>query len=652
MKKVIFIILAFCITNYVISQNIYFINSGGNNGNGTHSNPFNSWDDAMKALVPGDTLMVMSGTYTLTSAISPQKSGTASKWITIKGADFNNRPVLLPSSERALLIQGIKYYRFENIEVDGGFIPDQLVLMRGGNSDIVFRNCKFGKTSRDGFAISESDNVIFDKCEIFYCINYSNGSRKDAHGIMYNSGSKLTVMDCNIHHNTGDCIQVGTQLKFPVWDSLVVINSHLWNGPVNEMVNGVPRNTYFGENAIDTKTPDSVEIDQKRPGYRGYVYIDNVIAHGFNGDYDWPAIAINMTVDATIKNTIVYESAIAFRLMGSYQPSWGRGVRGPLVKMINCIAYDNYWAALWPENNISSVKIWNCTFVKPDTIVWMNKKAKYFDGRTKFNKNGWDMRNTIFVDTIESFVYGTEPTIYKAQAKDFVSYSDHYYQLAFNSGAVNTGVDIPEVTTDIEGHERKANHYDIGAYEADNPDNPVYVISLKIKSENGSDSISCIGESLKLLTVVEPSYATLKTVTWSVINGTGAATINYSGVVTSISPGSITIRATANDGSGIYDDFELRLLDLPPINAQNSISVFPNPANNNVKFKINSEKDINGENTAIRIVNYLGQEIFISSPVTYVDNTFIADISSLQPGFYFLLVYSGNNTFKQKFIKR
>ncbi len=50
-----------------------------------------------------------------------------------------------------------------------------------------------------------------------------------------------------------------------------------------------------------------------------------------------------------------------------------------------------------------------------------------------------------------------------------------------------------------------------------------------------------------------PSNATNKTVTWSITNGTGLATINSStGLVTASDNGTVTARATANDGSGIY----------------------------------------------------------------------------------------------------
>ena len=56
---------------------------------------------------------------------------------------------------------------------------------------------------------------------------------------------------------------------------------------------------------------------------------------------------------------------------------------------------------------------------------------------------------------------------------------------------------------------------------------------------------------LQLTATVTPSDATNKTVTWSIVNGTGQATINSAGLVTAITSGTVTAVATANDGSGV-----------------------------------------------------------------------------------------------------
>jgi len=67
------------------------------------------------------------------------------------------------------------------------------------------------------------------------------------------------------------------------------------------------------------------------------------------------------------------------------------------------------------------------------------------------------------------------------------------------------------------------------------------------------------GGTLQLYTNVEPDNASDTTKTWSVINGTGSATIAQTGIVTAVSDGTVTIRATANDASGVYDDYQITI---------------------------------------------------------------------------------------------
>ncbi len=77
------------------------------------------------------------------------------------------------------------------------------------------------------------------------------------------------------------------------------------------------------------------------------------------------------------------------------------------------------------------------------------------------------------------------------------------------------------------------------------------VTSITVTGSGGATSITQDNGQLQLTAAVQPSDATNKTVTWSVVNGTGQATINSTGLVTAVSNGTVTARATANDGSGI-----------------------------------------------------------------------------------------------------
>ncbi len=460
----------------VCSQNTRYIHNSGNNGDGSFDDPFNSWQSAMNALSAGDTLRVMPGIYNLTTYIFPVNSGNASKWITVKAHDLSDRPVLKTTTvTNAIRTLNVGYYRWEGIDIDGDFLNGvyPLINLRAGTHHFTFYNCKWYESHTDGLVIEGTEHVKIDSCEIYYCVHHkAKGERKDAHGIMFRSGNKLIINNCNIHHNSGDCIQSGTSLAFPTWDSLIITNNHLWSGMVDTVVNSMPAHTFWGENGIDTKTPDSTTIARsKDPGWRAYVYIDNNVLHGFNGDYDWPAIAINMSVDATIKNTVVYESAIAYRLMGpSIAAQIGTMSKGPIVKMINCISYDTYWSALWPQTNVDSLRIWNCTFDNSiDTLWWPGihvRAPSYFDDRVSFNKQNFDMRNTIFVNSMPPELVGVvDNNIYIASPADFVDYKNHDYHLVETSGAVNSGVTIPEVTDDFDCNPRIAGEYDIGAFE-------------------------------------------------------------------------------------------------------------------------------------------------------------------------------------------
>jgi uncharacterized protein YjdB len=78
------------------------------------------------------------------------------------------------------------------------------------------------------------------------------------------------------------------------------------------------------------------------------------------------------------------------------------------------------------------------------------------------------------------------------------------------------------------------------------------VTGITVTGAGGSSVITTDGGQLQLTATVTPSDATNKTVTWSITNGTGQATISATGVVTAVANGTVTARATATDGSGVY----------------------------------------------------------------------------------------------------
>ncbi|HLP86828.1 MAG TPA: Ig-like domain-containing protein [Candidatus Paceibacterota bacterium] len=96
----------------------------------------------------------------------------------------------------------------------------------------------------------------------------------------------------------------------------------------------------------------------------------------------------------------------------------------------------------------------------------------------------------------------------------------------------------------------------------------VPVTSITLSAAGNATTITQDDGTLQMSATVLPANATDKTVVWSVINGTGQATINSStGLVTAVSDGTVTVRATANDGSAVYGEYALTLsgqLNLAP----------------------------------------------------------------------------------------
>jgi hypothetical protein len=80
----------------------------------------------------------------------------------------------------------------------------------------------------------------------------------------------------------------------------------------------------------------------------------------------------------------------------------------------------------------------------------------------------------------------------------------------------------------------------------------VQVTSITVHSSTGATTISTNGGTLQMTTKVLPTNATDTTVVWSETEGTGHATVGSSGLMTAVSNGTATARATAHDGSGVY----------------------------------------------------------------------------------------------------
>ncbi|WP_236290009.1 Ig-like domain-containing protein, partial [Paenibacillus allorhizoplanae] len=76
------------------------------------------------------------------------------------------------------------------------------------------------------------------------------------------------------------------------------------------------------------------------------------------------------------------------------------------------------------------------------------------------------------------------------------------------------------------------------------------VSSIEVLSGDNAASVT-IGQTLQMSANVLPENAGNKTLTWSVVAGTGDASINSDGLLTGIALGEVLVKATAKDGSGV-----------------------------------------------------------------------------------------------------
>jgi uncharacterized protein YjdB len=176
----------------------------------------------------------------------------------------------------------------------------------------------------------------------------------------------------------------------------------------------------------------------------------------------------------------------------------------------------------------------------------------------------------------------------------------------------------------------------------------VLVTSITVQGQDNNTEINTAGGSLQMLASVLPSNADDNSVTWSVTNETGAATINTTGLLTAVSDGTVTVTATANDGSGISGSIVITIsnqsLGFAEINANKTIEIYPNPVKETFRIKGANET------SSLKIYNLLGKEVK-EVTISNVNDQQI-NISDLNNGIYLLYIFNNNEKiYSQKIIK-
>ncbi|MNK12829.1 Bacterial Ig-like domain (group 2) [compost metagenome] len=174
----------------------------------------------------------------------------------------------------------------------------------------------------------------------------------------------------------------------------------------------------------------------------------------------------------------------------------------------------------------------------------------------------------------------------------------------------------------------------------------VSMISLDVQTQNNvSPVIITDNGTLQVIAVITPANTSNQNVTWSMVNGTGAATISASGLVTAQGNGTVWTKAVSVENTTVKDSLLITISGQSSagINDQNVLSVnfYPNPVQKLLTVEVALP-----EGTALPV-----QLIDASGRLVYSDmlrsKKSQLDLGSLPAGTYRLII---NNTYNQQLI--
>jgi hypothetical protein len=313
----------------------------------------------------------------------------------------------------------------------------------------------------------------------------------------------------------------------------------------NNMLYSVPRNRQESAIDIERNTTGRIEIFNNHfenlyrairfsymPGLPGnsltkdnvWIYYNTFTDIGIPDD-QWgagDAISIGSAPGDIADNFNIFNNTIT---AGSITPNGNAGISS------------------WHGGAFTNWTIKNNIIVGFDAAIYF--QSVEIDGMVIENNNFYGNDNNSVVYYLGSQANLTVDTPSTTQPP-LVSSTDFHLTSSFN------GAYIGVTTTDKDGNVI-GNPPDMGAYEyGGTPPTEILVTSITVSGAGGATTISVDDGTLQMSVAVLPVNADDKTVTWSVIDGSGTATINSTGLLTALTNGSVTVRAIANDGSGVY----------------------------------------------------------------------------------------------------
>ncbi len=176
----------------------------------------------------------------------------------------------------------------------------------------------------------------------------------------------------------------------------------------------------------------------------------------------------------------------------------------------------------------------------------------------------------------------------------------------------------------------------------------ILVTSITVQGQGSVSTITTSAGTLQIVETVLPANATDNSVTWSVANGTGSATINpTTGLLAATGDGTVTVTATANDGSGITGSTIITIsnqtVGITEIN-KDHISIYPNPNQGIVNLNFNDLKDV-----LVSVYNVQGKLVYEAEKINSTTHQFELNGPT---GLYLIKISAQGETQHYKVMKR
>ncbi|MBN2202375.1 right-handed parallel beta-helix repeat-containing protein [bacterium] len=186
----------------VFAGTIYCSPSGSDTGSGTHDRPFRSPGAASRQLSPGDTLILLAGTYVLSefdADILAPPDGRSDAWVTIRGLS-PDRPVLAGRNDLFCAVFLSSYLRLEFLEITsdwGAFFRDGLNGTDRPLRCVTLSGVHVHHIDEMGLDIRDVDSLTVEDCVFSHCGFGGIGGPEGAAGGLRH----VSVIDCALSYS-------------------------------------------------------------------------------------------------------------------------------------------------------------------------------------------------------------------------------------------------------------------------------------------------------------------------------------------------------------------------------------------------------------------------------------------------------------------